>query len=84
MTTHELQRALSSGPFTAMLDWLAEDELVKPAFHGVADAKGDDIQQLLLRYFQYIRNPTLFGKPSFGQNGLDTMKHYNRVMSEGD
>ena len=88
MTPHELRRALSQGPFTELLDQLASDELILRALKGStvlnqeSDKGFDKVQELLLRYFQYrYQDDTRkFGKPSFQQNGLDTMKFLNREM----
>ena len=80
MTEQELRRVLTQGPFTDLLDKLAKDEDVKRALHGV-DLKDDEVQQLLLRYFQYRIDSSKFGKPTLSQNGLETMKHLNKEMS---
>lgn len=80
MTDHELRRALSQGPFTDLLDTLSKDEIVQRALAGCVGLKRDDTQQLLLRYFQFKLDPFRFGKPSLPQNGLQTMKHFNREM----
>eukprot|EP00977_Amphora_coffeiformis_P014969 scaffold4274_cov175-Amphora_coffeaeformis.AAC.8 len=81
MTDHELRRALSQGPFTELLDELAESNAI---LHQTLGDQGklqrDDVQQLLLRYFQYVMDNARFGKPSLAQNGLETMKHYNRLL----
>lgn len=81
MTEQELRRVLSQGPFTDLLDKLAREEIVLRALDGCVDLKEDDVQQLLLRYFQYRIDPSKFGKPTLSQNGLETMKHLNREMS---
>lgn len=80
MTDHELRRAISRGPFTELLDELAGDEIVKRAFGDTA--LGDDVvQQLLLRYFAIRRHGVEnFGRPSIGQQGLETMKSINSEM----
>ena len=80
MSEQELRRVLAQGPFTDLLDKLARDEVVKLALRGV-DLKDDEVQQLLLRYFQYRIDSSKFGKPTLSQNGLETMKHLNKEMS---
>mmetsp|Transcript_1459 Transcript_1459/g.5216 ORF Transcript_1459/g.5216 Transcript_1459/m.5216 type:complete len:429 (-) Transcript_1459:954-2240(-) len=50
MTDHELRRALTSGPFTELLDDLAVGKEVTAALQGAVLAT-DEVQQLLLRYF---------------------------------
>jgi hypothetical protein len=77
MSDHELRRAISSGPFTELLDELAQSEIVKQAFAG-CDLPPDEIQQLLLRYFSLtFGDVSKFGKPSIAQQGLEIMKKLN-------
>jgi hypothetical protein len=80
MSDHELRRAISSGPFTELLDELAQSEIVKQAFAG-CDLPPDEIQQLLLRYFSLtFGDVSKFGKPSIAQQGLEIMKKLNEDM----
>ena len=86
MTDHELRRALSQGPFTELLDELATDDVVVRSLDGCTpQLKRDDIAQLILRYFQYLNSKSphgaKFGKPTLAQNGLETMKHFNKDMN---
>jgi hypothetical protein len=81
MTEQELRRALSQGPsFTDLLGSLTQDEVVQKALGGFKELKSDDVQELLLRYFQYRINSAKFGKTSLAQNGLETMQLLNREM----
>jgi hypothetical protein len=80
MTDQELRRALSQGPFTDLLDNLTKNEVVQKALDGCKELKSDDVQELLLRYFQYRIDSAKFGKPSLAQRGLETMKLLNREM----
>mmetsp|Transcript_23009 Transcript_23009/g.82135 ORF Transcript_23009/g.82135 Transcript_23009/m.82135 type:complete len:376 (+) Transcript_23009:143-1270(+) len=88
MTDHELRRALTSGPFTELLDDLAVGKEVTAALQGAVLAT-DEVQQLLLRYFAMSADsPHKFGKPAISQQGLAVMKDLNYKMgswkSEGD
>lgn len=81
MTDHELRRAIARGPFTELLDQLATDDVtVQRVFAGCKLGR-DEIQQLLLRYFQLCRHGiSKFGKPSLAQQGLVVMKELNKEM----
>jgi len=80
MSDHELRRAISTGPFTQLLDDLGTAETVKRVFGNTK--QGDYIQELLLRYFSSIncQDISQFGKPSIKQQGLETMKKMNSEM----
>ena len=74
MTDHELRRAISRGPFTELLDELAEDPSARRALGGATKGT-DDLQQLLLRYHTLHRHGIhKSGKPHMSQQGLETMK----------
>lgn len=80
MSDHELRRAISRGPFTELLDELAQLKEVNQAFAGCKLAP-DQMQQLLLRYFALKSGDVAkFGKPSMAQEGLETMKRLNKEM----
>jgi len=83
MTDQELRRAISTGPFTKMLDSLADGE--GETSRRLAEALGgtvlpkDEKQELLLRYFALQCNgPKNFGKPSMKQHALELMKRLNK------
>ena len=82
MTDQELRRALSQGPFTELLDQLSRNNVVLRTLEGFPKYQpgSDDLQELLLRYFQYQHFRERFGKPTLTQNGLETMKYFNREM----
>jgi hypothetical protein len=82
MTDQELRRALSQGPFTELLEELSHNEMVLKVLEGLPKfpPRSDKVQELLLRYFQYQHFQDRFAKPSITQNGLMTMKHFNREM----
>ena len=83
MTDQELRRAISRGPFTTLLDALADGEgktsrrLAQALGEGTALPK-DEKQELLLRYFALqCYGPKNFGKPSMKQHALELMKRLN-------
>ena len=83
MTDQELRRAISRGPFTTILDGLADGE--GETSRRLAEALGgtvlpkDEKQELLLRYFALQCNgPKNFGKPSMKQHALELMKRLNK------
>ena len=83
MTDQELRRAISRGPFTKILDGLADG--VGETSRRLAEALGgtvlpkDEKQELLLRYFALQCNgPKNFGKPSMKQHALELMKRLNK------
>ena len=83
MTDQELRRAISRGPFTTMLDGLADGEgetsrRLALAL-GEAALPKDEKQELLLRYFALqCEGPKNFGKPSMKQHALELMKRLNK------
>lgn len=82
MTDQELRRALSQGPFTELLFELSRTDTVLQAIGSSSkySTGSDGLQELLLRYFQYQKFHERFAKPTISQNGLETMKYYNREM----
>ena len=83
MTDQELRRAISRGPFTKILDGLADGE--GETSRRLAEALGgtvlpkDEKQELLLRYFALqCDGPKNFGKPSMKQHALELMKRLNK------
>jgi len=83
MTDQELRRAISQGPFTTLLDGLADggdltSRRLEQALGGAVLAK-DEKQELLLRYFALqCDGPKNFGKPSMKQHALELMKRLNK------
>ena len=83
MSDQDLRRAISRGPFTDLLDGLADGE--GQTSRRLAEALGgavlprDEKQELLLRYFALQCNgPKNFGKPSMKQHTLELMKRLNK------
>ena len=83
MSDQDLRRAISRGPFTDLLDGLADGE--GQTSRRLAEALGgtvlprDEKQELLLRYFALQCNgPKNFGKPSMKQHALELMKRLNK------
>ena len=87
MTDQELRRAISRGPFTTMLDGLADGEghtsrRLAEALGGAVLPK-DEKQELLLRYFALkCDGPQNFAKPSMKQHALELMKRLNKEDPE--
>jgi hypothetical protein len=87
MTDQELRRAISRGPFTTMLDGLADGEgqtsrLLAEALGGAVLPK-DEKQELLLRYFALrCDGPRDFYKPSMKQHALELMKRLNKEEAD--
>lgn len=82
MSDHELRRAISRGPFTDLLDKLAQQAEVVDALSG-SNLKPDEIQELLLRYYALSSYGIAeYGKPSHPQQGLQTMKAKNEEMQK--
>ncbi len=87
MTDQELRRAISRGPFTTMLDGLADGEgqtsrLLAEALGGAVLPK-DEKQELLLRYFALrCDGPRDFYKPSMKQHALELMKRLNKEQAD--
>ena len=82
MTDQELRRAISQGPFTDLLDGLADggrsSRRLAQALGGTVLPK-DEKQELLLRYFALqCDGPKNFGKPSMKQHALELMKRLNK------
>ena len=87
MTDQELRRAISRGPFTTMLDSLADGE--GETSRRLADVLGgtvlpkDEKQELLLRYFALrCDGPRDFYKPSMKQHALELMKRLNKEEAD--
>ncbi len=79
MTDQELRRAISRGPFTTLLDGLAETNQRLALALGEAALPRDEKQELLLRYFALqCDGPKNFGKPSMKQHALELMKRLNK------
>ena len=93
MTDQELRRAISQGPFTTLLDGLADgagatSRLLaqalgeNPELPSTALPK-DEKQELLLRYFALqCDGPKNFGKPSMKQHALELMKRLNKKKDD--
>ena len=87
MTDQELRRAISQGPFTTLLDGLADggdltSRRLEQALGGAVLAK-DEKQELLLRYFALqCDGPKNFGKPSMKQHALELMKRLNKKKDD--
>lgn len=81
MSDHEVRRAISMGPFTKLLDELADRPEISEAL-GSRNCKPDEIQNLVLRYYSMEMNPKEFGKPSHLQQGLATMIAKNKEMNK--
>ena len=87
MTDQELRRAISRGPFTTMLDSLADGE--GETSRRLADVLGgtvlpkDEKQELLLGYFALrCDGPRDFYKPSMKQHALELMKRLNKEEAD--
>ncbi|CAH0369498.1 unnamed protein product [Pelagomonas calceolata] len=84
MTDQELRRAISRGPFTTMLDGLADGGGVTSsnlarALGETSELEKDEKQELLLRYFALqCDGPRDFYKPSMKQHALELMKRLNK------
>ena len=87
MTDQELRRAISQGPFTTLLDGIADggdltSRRLEQALGGAVLAK-DEKQELLLRYFALqCDGPKNFGKPSMKQHALELMKRLNKKKDD--
>mmetsp|Transcript_32932 Transcript_32932/g.107647 ORF Transcript_32932/g.107647 Transcript_32932/m.107647 type:complete len:512 (+) Transcript_32932:3-1538(+) len=92
MTEQELRRAISRGPFTELLDRIADQKTADmPASKLLHKALGgskletDDVQELLLRFFALQCGPLRsFGKPSMSQAGLELMKRLNKARDANE
>ena len=88
MTDQELRRAISRGPFTTMLDGLADGGGVTSghlarALGETSELEKDEKQELLLRYFALqCDGPRDFYKPSMKQHALELMKRLNKEEAD--